>query len=80
MNRARLQAASDHIAKRLRGGMEPSAIIGELVRDFGANQRQRSGAYILSLAGISASCTWSPDKGLLDRWRRNATLRLMETA
>lgn len=74
--RARLQAASDFVLADL-GRKTPAAdIIVALVADHRAFFR-RGDPNILRVAGVTASCTSSADKGLLDAWRRNATAKIM---
>lgn len=78
--RTRLQAACDFVAASLRMGMAPAEIIARLQSGYGATFRERFDGNKLSCAGVSASCTWSADAGLLANWRKTATVRLMATA
>lgn len=78
--REKLQAVCNLIADRQRAGVDAAAIVAELVRDHGARYDTRWDANRLRVAGISASCTWSKDAGLLSNWSKTATLRLAAAA
>ncbi|MFY9350085.1 MAG: hypothetical protein WBL20_14380 [Sphingobium sp.] len=72
---ARLQSASDYVLAEL-GSKTPAAdIIAGLVANHRAFYR-RGDPNILRVAGVTASCSWSADTGLLDRWKGNATVRI----
>jgi hypothetical protein len=75
--REKMQAACDLVAKRLGERVEAAAIIAELVEKHGGTHRPSWDVNRLRVAGVASSCTYSPDVGLLDNWRRNATVRLM---
>lgn len=76
--REKLQAAASLVGDKLRAEVAPAAIIAELVEKHGATHRTRWDGNRLSVAGVAATCTWSADKGLLDNWRKTATVRLMD--
>lgn len=77
---ARLQAASDIVLDELRKKTPAKYIIDALVKDHRAFYR-RGNTNELRVAGVTATCTYSPDDVLLDRWKRNATIKIaMETA
>lgn len=76
--RAKLQAAADYVADRLRAGDHALRIIEGLVAGHGATHVTGRDPNALQCAGVSATCTWSKDEGLLENWRKNATLRLAE--
>jgi hypothetical protein len=78
--RSKLQAASDYIGRRKREEATPADIINGLQLNFGATVDLRRDPYKLRLAGVAASCSWSKDAGLLENWRKTATVRLMQTA
>jgi hypothetical protein len=78
--RAKLIAAVDFVSAALRMGMKADEIIARLQSGYGATFRQRFDGNKLSCGGVTASCTWSADAGLLDNWRKTATVRLMTTA
>lgn len=72
---ARLVAASDYVLAEL-GKETPAAdIIAGLVADHRAFYR-RGDPNILRVAGITASCTTSPDRALLNYWKNNATVKI----
>ena len=75
--RAQLQQAADMVAAMLRPDVAPAAIIQRLVEQHGATYRTGN-THLLRCAGVTATCTWSKDKGLLEAWRKNATLRIMK--
>lgn len=76
--RDRIQAAADTIGEARRAGTAPAAIIDTLRRNHAAAYRVGASTNTLRVAGITASCTWSKDTGLLDAWSRLATVRLMQ--
>jgi hypothetical protein len=78
--RARLQAACDFVAASLRMGMEAGEIIDRLCSGYDGKLSVRYDGNKLRVAGVAASCTWSADAGLLENWRKTATVRLMESA
>lgn len=73
---ARLQKASDFVLSRAAAQMAPADIIASLVADHSASVKLRPTGNTLRCAGVTASCTWSEDKGLLDAWRKNATVKI----
>lgn len=77
---SRLQAASDFVLEQLQRKAPAADIIAALVADHRAFYR-RGDPNVLRVAGVTASCTSSADKGLLDRWKGNATVKIaMERA
>lgn len=72
----RLGKAADFVFLALRDGSSPAAVIDGLVRDHRASLRLRPDGNRLTCAGVTASCTWSKDDGLLKAWRARATERL----
>ena len=75
--RERLQRIADFIAEQIMAGTKSPRIIDQLVGQFGATFKPGASTNILRAGGVAASCTWSEDQGLLDAWRRLATIRLM---
>lgn len=75
--RTRLQAAADYDARMRAALATPAAIISGLVENHGATYTKRPSTNTLRCAGVTATCTWSEDAGLLQAWRKNATVRLM---
>lgn len=73
----RLQAASDFVLAELGKGTAAVDIIAALQRDHNATLALRPAGNVLRVAGVSGTCTWSRDKGLLDSWRKNATVRIV---
>tara|TARA_R110000868_G_scaffold32613_10_gene118728 strand:+ start:1511 stop:1786 length:276 start_codon:yes stop_codon:yes gene_type:complete len=72
------QAAHGVIANGLRAGIEPKAIIDELIEYHGATYRTSCGdAQMLRIAGCTSTCT-AGIEGLLYNWKLNATLRIMK--
>lgn len=79
--RERLQVAFEHATIRYRReNADASVVIAELIEHHGATYRPRWDTNRLSVAGVSSSCTWSADKGLLQNWLDTAGLRLMQLA
>lgn len=76
----RLQSAADLVASCLRENAGAHAIITRLVREYGATYKREASTNTLRIAGCQATCTWSDGQGLLDAWRRNATIKLMHLA
>lgn len=72
----RLGKAADFVFLALRDGSSPTEVIDGLVRDHRASLRLRPDGNRLTCAGVTASCTWSKDDGLLKAWRDRATIRL----
>jgi hypothetical protein len=72
---ARLQAASDYVLTELTKKTPAPDIIAGLVADHRAFYR-RGDPNTLRVAGVTASSTSSADKGLLDRWKGNATVKI----
>lgn len=78
--RGKLQAACDFVSASLRMEMKADEIIARLCSGYGATLTVRYDGNKLRCAGVAASCTWSADTGLLDNWRKTATVRLMASA
>ncbi|WP_300113381.1 hypothetical protein [Sphingobium sp.] len=76
---ARLQAASDYVMAETSKKTPPRDIITGLVANHRAFYR-RGDPNTLRVAGITATCTTSEDKGLLAYWQRNATVRIVTEA
>lgn len=76
----KLIAATDYVGKLTRAGVPAGTIIDGLVANHGATYRNRYDGSRLSCAGVVSTCTFSPDKGLLENWTKTATLRLMASA
>lgn len=76
---ARLQAASDYVLAEVAKKAPAAEIIAGLVAHHRAFFR-RGNTHELRVASVSASCTWSDGDGLLDAWRRNATVRIATEA
>ncbi len=74
--RARLIAASDYVLTAHEDGRNPHVVIHGLIRRFGARYKCGPRGNTLRCAGITASCTWSHGRGLLNTWRRLATIEL----
>lgn len=74
----RLGKAADFVFLALRDGSSAAEVIDGLVRDHRATLRLRPDGNRLTCAGVTVSCTWSKDQGLLKAWRERATLRLAE--
>ncbi|SCW55990.1 hypothetical protein SAMN02927924_01351 [Sphingobium faniae] len=77
--RARLQDAMAFVLEEIRNGSDAADIIAALVGNHRAHFR-RGDPNTLRVAGITASCSYSAGAVLLDRWRGNATVKLMEAA
>lgn len=71
----RLQAAADLVSNGTRAARSAIDIISDMQTLHGATYGLKGGAYLIRCAGISATCAWSRDEGLLQAWNRNATLR-----
>ncbi|MDX5984665.1 hypothetical protein [Sphingomonas echinoides] len=80
LKRQKLIAAADYVGKLTRAGVPAATIIDGLVANHGATYRTRYDGSRLSCAGVVSTCTFSPDKGLLENWTKTATLRLMASA
>lgn len=78
--REQLLAASRYVLDAMAAGALAEDIISGLIRIHAATRSVASGANTLSCVGVRGSCTWSRDRGLLDSWRKNATIRLMADA
>lgn len=72
----RLGKAADFVFVALRDGSSAVDVIDGLVRDHRASLKLRPDGNRLTCAGVTASCTWSKDDGLLKAWRARATERL----
>lgn len=75
--REKLQAAWDWATAQLQAGEAPVDVIAGLQQDHGATYKLRPCTNSLRCAGVAATCTWSPDAGLLKAWCNNASLKLM---
>lgn len=69
----KLKAVQEVVWKAVEKGNLPADIIAVLVRDHGARLTLRPHTNTLRAGGVTATCTWSKDKGLLDAWRRKAS-------
>jgi len=74
---ARLQAAAKAVGDALTVKQTPKQVIHLLVTEHRGSLNLRAWTNTLRVAGVTATCTWSQDEGLLEAWRKNATLRLM---
>lgn len=72
----RLQAVADLVSDGTRTARSAIDIISDMQTLHGATYGLKGGAYFIRCAGVSASCTWSRDQGVLQAWNRNATLRI----
>jgi len=72
----KLQAVADFVADERRKGTPAAEIISALQVLHKASYVLRPWTNTLRVAGVTGSCTWSNDDGLLDSWRRNAARRL----
>lgn len=79
LKRQKLVAATDYVGKLTRAGVPAATIIDGLVANHGATYSTHYYGSRLSCAGVVSTCTFSPDKGLLENWTKTATLRLMAT-
>lgn len=57
-------------------GRTPAEIVADLVENHGAKLSQGGSGHQLRLAGVTGTCTWSADTGLLASWLGNATKRI----
>ena len=73
----KLNAAFDFVAKARGEKVDAGAIIAGLVGTFGATHVCRPSTNTLRCAGVSGTCTWSEDNGLLNAWKNNALVRIM---
>lgn len=74
--RQKLQAATTALLAAIEAGKPPTAIISMLECDHGARARLDRSEMSLSCAGVRSTCT-SGRQGLINNWRKAATLRLM---
>lgn len=74
--RQKLEAAWDWATAQLQAGAPPIDVITGLQEQHGANYTLRPCTNTLRCAGVTATCTWSKDHGLLTAWRKNASLKL----
>lgn len=74
---ARLEAAKDAADAMLKQGADATDVIAALVVDHRASFRAGADTNRLRVAGVAATCTWSKGAGLLEAWRRLATLRIV---
>ena len=75
-----LREAAKFVGDEKAKGTAPELVILALLKNFGAKRAVSGGAHTLRCGTVAASCTWSRDKGLLDNWNRNATIRLAREA
>lgn len=73
----KLNAAFDFVAKARGEKVDAGTIIAGLVGTFGASHVCRSWTNTLRCAGVSGTCAWSKDEGLLNAWKNNALVRIM---
>lgn len=76
---ARLRAASEYVMAELANKTSAQDIIAGLVANHRAFYR-RGDPNTLRVAGVTATCTSSADKGLLGYWQRSATVRIATEA
>ena len=72
----RIERVYDFIAQAERAGLPYEAIVVNLVAGFGATYTCRPSTNTLRVAGVTATCTWSKDAGLISAWKKNATVRI----
>lgn len=78
---ARLRAAMTYVMVEVNKNTEGAAIISGMIEAHSATVKTAPTGNTIRCAGITASCTWSRDEGLLKAWRKNATIKLaMEAA
>ncbi len=73
--RMHLHRIVEFVENALRADHPATEIIATLVAQHRATYTCRPHTNTLRVAGVTATCTWSKDTGLLDGWRRNAKLR-----
>ena len=73
---ARLKAATAYVMAEVNKNTVAAEILAGLVKDHKAVIRNQASTNSIRCAGSSASCTWSRDEGLLNAWRKNATIKL----
>jgi hypothetical protein len=73
----KLQAAFDFVLEQVQANTLPAKVINALVAHHGASYRCQPSTNTLRVAGVTATCTWSVDEGLLTAWRKNAGQRLI---
>ncbi|HEX7821079.1 MAG TPA: hypothetical protein VF463_10720 [Sphingobium sp.] len=73
---ARLKAVLGMVLAEEVWGTPAADIIRRMVAEHGGSYRVAPTNNTLTAGGVSATCTWSKDVGLLAAWRRNATVRL----
>jgi len=73
----KLQAAWNFAAQMKREGVEPKAIIAELVSSHGAKFDRSRDPKRLRVAGVLSTCT-AGEHGLLANWMSAAGLRLIQ--
>jgi hypothetical protein len=72
----RIERIYDQISLAKRVGKSSADIIASLVARHGATYTCRPCTNTLRVAGVTATCTWSKDEGLLSAWKKNATVRI----
>lgn len=75
--RQKLEAAWDWATAQLQVGTAPIDVITGLQEHHGATYTVRACTNTLRCAGVTATCTWSKDQGLLTAWRKNASQKLI---
>ena len=73
---ARLKAASAYVMAEVNKNTIASEILAGLVAQHHATYRVNCDPYLLRCAGVTATCTSSRDEGLLNAWRRLATVKI----
>ena len=73
----RLKTVARFVNDELAAGATPEAAIAGMIAQHHAVHRYRYGTYELRASGVAGTCTSCPGKGVLDSWRKNATVRLM---
>lgn len=73
----RLNAIFDFVDAE-RGKKTPAEqIIAGMTERFGATYNCRAWTNTLRAGGVSGTCTWSRDEGLLNAWKNNALVHIM---
>lgn len=72
----RIERIYDLITEAERAGQRSANIIATLVAEHRATYTCRPTTNTLRVAGVTATCTWSTDAGLIDGWKKNATVRI----
>lgn len=77
VKRQKLEAAWAWTTTQLQAGATPIDVITGLQEHHGATYTLRPCTNTLRCAGVTATCTWSKDQGLLAAWCKNASLKLI---